>query len=116
MKTGEFERGLAHFNAQEFFTAHEVWEEIWLRTAAPEKTLLQGLIQIAAAFHHYGLGNVRGAKSLAAAGIGKLSKSPDGYRGIDVARLVSETQTWIDALTEDRQAGEFYPPEIHPIG
>jgi len=107
MRTSPFELGVAHFNAREFFTAHEVWEEIWLGAAAPEKALLQGLIQIAAAFHHYGLGNLRGAKSLAAAGIGKLDACPHGYRGIDIPRLVAETKAWIEALT--KPAGELRP-------
>lgn len=115
MKTSPFEHGVAHFNAREFFAAHEVWEELWLGAAASEKALLQGLIQIAAAFHHYGFGNLRGAKSLAAAGIGKLSDCPDGYRGIDVTRLVGETKAWLEALT--KPAGELRPlPQIYRIG
>ena len=52
-KDEKFQRGILHFNAQEFFEAHEVWEEVWLVEAEPEKTFLQGIIQIAAAFHHY---------------------------------------------------------------
>jgi len=112
METDQFDHGVAHFNAGEFFKAHEVWEELWLATAGPEKTLLQGLIQIAAAFHHYGLGNLRGARSLAEAGVGKLDSRRDGYRGIDLARLVKETKVWIEALA--RAAGELRPlPQIY---
>ena len=115
MRTDQFDQGVAHFNAGEFFKAHEVWEELWLGAAGPEKTLLQGLIQIAAAFHHYGLGNLRGTRSLAEAGVGKLNSHPDGYHGIDLARLVSETKAWIEALT--RPVGEPRPlPQVHRIG
>ena len=28
-KEEKFERGLRHFNAREFFEAHEVWEGLW---------------------------------------------------------------------------------------
>ena len=63
-----FERGLAHFNARQFFEAHEVWEEIWLTEDEPERTFLQGLIQIAAAFHHYRRGNPEGAENLSGCG------------------------------------------------
>ena len=52
-------RGVAHFNAQEYFEAHEVWEELWLVAREPEKTFLQGLIQVAAAFHHHARENAR---------------------------------------------------------
>src|SRR5271163_2127749 len=73
IKNDKFQRGLEHFNAREFFEAHEVWEEIWLVEDEPEKTFLQGIIQIAAAFHHYRRGNSDGAESLLAAGIVKIS-------------------------------------------
>jgi len=115
VKTDQFDHGVAHFNAGEFFKAHEVWEELWLDAAEPEKTLLQGMIQIAAAFHHYGLGNLRGARSLAEAGVEKLSSHLDGYRGIDLARLVSEAKAWIEALP--RPVGELRPlPQIYRLG
>jgi predicted metal-dependent hydrolase len=66
-KLEKFERGLEHFNARQFFEAHEVWEEVWLVEDEPEKTFLQGIIQIAAAFHHYRRGNSDGAETLLAA-------------------------------------------------
>jgi len=102
------------FNARQFFEAHEVWEQLWLRAPATEKAFLQGIIQIAAAFHHYGLGNLPGAKSLAAAGVEKISRYPGGHRGMDVVRLASEVQAWIDALGGDKTAWQPLPP-IHRI-
>jgi uncharacterized protein len=109
-----FERGIAHFNAREFFEAHEVWEELWLLAPAQEKAFLQGIIQIAAAFHHYGRGNRRGAKSLVTAGVAKMNQYPDGYRGIDVARLAREAQAWIDALGGEG-GGLRQWPQIHSL-
>jgi len=40
------------FNAGRFFEAHEVWEAAWLREEGEMRRLLQGLIQIAAGYHH----------------------------------------------------------------
>jgi hypothetical protein len=49
---GAFWRGAALFDRGDYFEAHEVWEERWLSTGEPnERLLLQGLIQVAAAFH-----------------------------------------------------------------
>ena len=79
-----FMRGVAHFNAREYFEAHEVWEELWLIAREPEKTFLQGLIQVAAAFHHHARENATGARSLLAAGVAKLQGFPDAHRGIAV--------------------------------
>ena len=95
---GQFARGIAHFNAREFFEAHEVWEELWLVAREPEKTFLQGLIQVAAAFHHHARENPRGAKSLLAAGVAKLQGFPDGHRGIAVSDLRTEAKSWLEEI------------------
>jgi hypothetical protein len=94
----QFARGVAHFNAREFFEAHEVWEELWLVAQEPEKTFLQGLIQVAAAFHHHARENVRGAKSLLAAGVAKLQGFPEGHRGIAVRDFRTEAKSWLEEI------------------
>jgi predicted metal-dependent hydrolase len=99
-KAERFERGLAHFNAQEFFEAHEVWEEVWLTEGEPEKTFLQGIIQIAAAFHHYRRGNSDGAETLLAAGIVKLSRFPANHRGLAIDELRNAAKQWARSIGE----------------
>ncbi|HEV8632355.1 MAG TPA: DUF309 domain-containing protein [Thermoanaerobaculia bacterium] len=44
--------GTEHFHAGRFFDAHEAWEEIWRSTTPEPRDLFQGLVQLAAAFHH----------------------------------------------------------------
>ena len=96
---GRFARGVAHFNAQAYFEAHEVWEDLWLVSAQePEKAFLQGLIQIAAAFHHHARDNAKGARSLLAAGVAKLPGFPDGHRGIAVNDLRTEARSWLEEI------------------
>jgi hypothetical protein len=111
-KHERFERGLAHFNAHEFFEAHEVWEEIWLLEVEPEKTFLQGIIQIAAAFHHYRRGNSDGAESLLAAGIVKISRFPDDYHGLAVGNLRVATKWWAQRLGDRRKPDDREIPVI----
>ena len=93
-----FARGIAHFNAQEYFEAHEVWEELWLVAQEAEKTFLQGLIQVAAAFHHHKRENARGARSLLAAGVAKLQGFPDHHRGIALNDLRREAKNWLEGI------------------
>jgi uncharacterized protein len=116
MKTSEkqekFERGLEHFNAREFFEAHEVWEEVWLTEDEPEKTFLQGIIQIAAAFHHYRRGNSDGAETLLAAGIVKISRFPAQHRGLAIHDLRDEAKMWARALGEMQRPGDEKLPAI----
>ena len=53
-----YRRGIRHFNAREFYDAHEVWEDVWRESQGMEKRFLQGLIQAAVALHHHSTGNV----------------------------------------------------------
>jgi uncharacterized protein len=58
-----------------FFEVHELLEPVWFRAAEPQRTALQGLIQIAVAFHHLENGNREGARSLLALGVAKLAEA-----------------------------------------
>ena len=111
-KHERFERGLAHFNARQFFEAHEVWEEIWLAEVEPERTFLQGLIQIAAAFHHYRRGNSDGAESLLSAGIVKITRFPHDYHGLAVEDLRAAAKWWARRLGEGKNPGDDEIPLI----
>jgi uncharacterized protein len=99
----KFKRGIELFNSGEFFQAHEAWEEIWLSATEPEKTFLQGLIQLAAAFHHGKRGNLAGMKSLLEAGLAKLEKFPADCRGIRLAELRLDAK---DCLAAARSSDE----------
>jgi uncharacterized protein len=109
----KFERGVTDFNAGRFFEAHEVWEELWLGAAEPEKTFLQGLIQVAAAFHHHARENPRGTRSLLAAGIAKLARCPDDFRGMAIAELRKEVGQWAETLRNEEELGPRDVPKIH---
>jgi uncharacterized protein len=77
-----FLEGIAHFNAQRFWEAHESWEELWLAAQSDAEQFLQGLIQLAAAYHHVQRGTLPGALRLFDAALGRLSAFPPEYCGI----------------------------------
>ncbi|MGD0404096.1 MAG: DUF309 domain-containing protein [Candidatus Acidiferrales bacterium] len=108
----KFQRGVLHFNAQEFFEAHEVWEEIWLLESEPERTFLQGIIQIAAAFHHYCRANSDGAESLLAAGIVKLSRFPAHHRGLAIDELRTAAKRWARSIGEGHKSDHAEIPQL----
>ncbi len=60
----DFREGVRHFNEGRFFEAHEAWELLWRRAegASPEREIVQGLIQLAAACHHLTRNNPSGAE------------------------------------------------------
>jgi len=89
-----FRRGIDCFNRQQFFPCHEVLEEIWLEEPPEEKPFYQGIIQVAAAFHHFQNGNLKGTRSLMAAGAEKLRRYPPDCHGLDVAGLLAQLDPW----------------------
>ena len=109
-----FQEGIDHFNARRFFEAHEVWEELWLRAPEPEKNFLQGLIQLAAGWHHYLRGNSSGAESLLAAGVVKLSRCPETHRGLRIGELVTHAKDWAKMLGEGNDPGSDQLPVLKP--
>ncbi|HEX9160556.1 MAG TPA: DUF309 domain-containing protein [Thermoanaerobaculia bacterium] len=78
-----FRRGVDHFNALEFWDAHEAWEELWLAAESDLDQFLQGLIQVAAAYHHLKRGTFRGGVRLFDAGLARLAKFPLVFCGVD---------------------------------
>jgi len=108
----QFLTGVELFNARKFFQAHEVWEEVWLTEGEPEKTFLQGIIQIAAAFHHYRRGNTDGAEALLAAGIVKISRFPADHRGLAILDLREEAKLWARVLGGMQRPGDEKLPAI----
>ena len=116
MKSAErqkkFEEGLEHFNAKKFFEAHEFWEEIWLVESEPEKTFLQGLIQVTAAFHHRQRGNPEGVELLLASGIVKLSRFPEDHRGLAIGDLRENAKRWARAIGTGEDLGEKALPKL----
>jgi hypothetical protein len=71
------ERGRDAFNRAAFFEAHEHWEEAWRVLEGPGRTVVQGLIQIAAALHHLQGGRRRPALALLRRGLTKLPAPGD---------------------------------------
>ncbi|HWG19598.1 MAG TPA: DUF309 domain-containing protein [Terracidiphilus sp.] len=106
-EAGGLAEGLRCYRAQEFFDAHEHWEGVWLGCEEPEKTFLQGLIQVTAAFHHLQRGNRAGAASLLRAALGRLEGYPAEYGGVDVEGLREEVRGWIAAVEGRSVEGEF---------
>jgi uncharacterized protein len=70
------EPGRAAFNRGAYFEAHELWEDAWRELEGAERTLVQGLIQIAAGLHHLRQDRPRPAAGLLRKGLEKLSLGP----------------------------------------
>jgi predicted metal-dependent hydrolase len=107
-KRETFRRGIDCFNRRQFFTCHEVLEEIWLEETPEEKPYYQGLVQVAAAFHHFQNGNLRGTHSLMLRGAEKLRHYPPNHHGVDVTGLLAQLDPWLLRL-RNRQPLDALP-------
>ena len=59
------------------------------------------MIQLAAAFHHYTRGNLKGTKSLIEAGLDKLRRFPGEYRGASLNALCGAAAGWLETVKRD---------------
>ena len=112
-------KGIEYFNDCEFFEAHETWEELWTEYRGPARKFYQGLIQVAVALHHFGNGNIRGAKKVYLTSRSYLDEYRPGYQGIDLEVLLGQYEKcFADVLAskEEFPEIEIVPdliPEIH---
>src|SRR5437660_12775303 len=108
-----FLEGIRHFNAKRFWEAHESWETLWLSAESDVEQFLQGLIQIAAAYHHVQRGTYRGAGRLFDAGLRRLEPYPAAFCGIDrdgVENAARRHRAWL-AASENSPAQPLSPDE-----
>jgi predicted metal-dependent hydrolase len=87
-RRGPLAEGLHLYNSGEYFKAHEEWESVWLSAPEPERTFLQALIQITAAFEHLKRNdNQLGASRLLGHALRRLAPYPAKFGDIDVDLL-----------------------------
>ena len=114
-KSGALAAGLAHYETAEFFLAHEDWESVWLTLEEPEKSFLQALIQMTAAFHHLHAGNSAGALSLLHRALRRLESCPVSFGGILVTPLCAEVGELLRLLKTETPCTSPPFPQIRLI-
>jgi predicted metal-dependent hydrolase len=109
-----FARGARLFDIGEFFEAHELWEERWrVATDQTERDFLQGLIQVAAAFHKLlVMKSAESASRLLAKGLAKLDACPAHVQGMDLAAFRERLR----ACASDLASGRLTRAEIPTTG
>ncbi|MEE9237745.1 MAG: DUF309 domain-containing protein [Thermoplasmata archaeon] len=94
------EEGIGLYNSGHFFECHEVLEKVWLAQNGDDKVFLQGIIKIAAAFHHFRKETFRGMLDLLVAGRDALDPFKPSYRGVELEEFLSVIDTWIPRARE----------------
>lgn len=105
-------KGIAFFNACEFFEAHEVWEELWKDYSGELRLFYKGLIQAAVALHHFGNGNIRGARKVYLSSSGYIEEYGPTCEGIDVEQFLSQLAECFAEVTASTE--QFPKIDINP--
>jgi len=112
-------KGIDQLHRGDFFAAHETWEEVWRSTTPEPKTLLQGLIQVAAALHQFrDLGRREGPRRTLAKARRNLEPwAPTAAHtrlGLDVEDLLRSVAEWQDWL-ESQDGEPPAPPRVRVV-
>jgi predicted metal-dependent hydrolase len=115
----EYVQGIEDFNAGRYFDAHEVWEEIWLRSSAETKLFYQMLIQAAVGLHHYERGNSRGARGMYANVLEKLGRLPPVFMSLDLSDFSRQFKAALSELIDNNDeaapVGDAHRPRIELV-
>ena len=102
-------KGIEEFNRGEFYECHEYLEEAWMQEPRRVRFLYQGILQVGVGFYHLQNGNWRGATGLLRNGAVRLREFEPVTLGVDVAKLVRESERCLRELEElgRERIGEF---------
>src|SRR5258708_24403002 len=108
----ELNRGVSLFNRAHFFDAHEVLEDVWNSVPRDRpsgrhvRQHVQGMIQLAVAFHHQSKGNHVGARSVLERALRNLNGADRSFPRLDLDRLRAELEIWRRYLDHSERADE----------
>lgn len=91
-------KGIEEFNKGEFFECHEYLEDAWMEEPGRVRFLYQGILQVGVGFYHQQNGNWRGATGVLRSGIERLHEFEPETLGLDVAKLVRESERCLQEL------------------
>ena len=94
--------GVALFNAARFFEAHEALEDAWRAASehSPTRRHLQGLVQLAVAFHHQSTGNYVGACSVMKRGVRNIEGAEASFPEMELPGLRACVEDWRQYLEQ----------------
>lgn len=99
----EFWLGVEQFNTGQFYACHDTLEALWIEATEPEKTLYQGILQIAVALYHLENSNLRGAMILLGEGTNRLRRlADDNNYGINLWQLLIDSVNFLKVIQQEK--------------
>lgn len=94
-----FFEGIQQLNDQDFYPCHDTLEALWFEALEPEKSLYQGILQIAVGCYHLGNHNLRGATILVGEGLRRLRDHGEAeYGGFNLQDFINQGEALLVKL------------------
>jgi hypothetical protein len=90
--------GILFFNGQDYFEAHEAWEDLWADSHGQERKFYQGLIQAAVGLFHFGGGNLGGAVKLYRSSRDYMTPCGPNFLGLDLPAFWTQMEKCFSPL------------------
>nr|WP_183185941.1 DUF309 domain-containing protein [Anoxybacillus voinovskiensis] len=95
----EYYEFFVKFNEGDYYTCHDLLEEIWMTDKA--NFFIKGLLQMTVALYHYSYGNVKGARLMMQAAEEYLQPYRPFYWGVRVDEVCAFIQRCLAIMTTD---------------
>ena len=115
----KLKEAISLFNQREYFTCHELLEDIWRDAEGDDRHFYEGLILLATGMHLRVNRRIpQGAINLLKQGLMRLENYRPTYNGVDVARLYADIESHLEEVkaSKNPKAGfieRWRAPQIH---
>ena len=114
-------KAVREFNSWRFYDCHETLEDVWRAEAGDLADFYQGIIKVAAGFHHLLRGNHKGTVNLLGPALALLEPYRPSCLSVNVQRLIEEASACYERVRElgPKRLSEFdrsMLPRIHQQG
>jgi len=92
------EEAINLFNNQEWYEAHDAFEDIWNDLVGDERQIVQGILQVSVSQYHLNKGNLNGAMILIGEGLGRIRNKVSEDLEIDLILLCNNLETLLNKL------------------
>ncbi len=93
-------KGIREFNSWRVYVCHETLEDVWRAEPGDLADFYQGIIKVAAGFHHLLRGNHKGTVNLLGPALALLEPYRPTCQRVDVQRLIEETGACYERVRE----------------
>lgn len=118
----ELQTAISQFNRGQYFACHETLEDLWLDERSQLRLFYQGVLLVGIGLLHLQRRNEPGGRGVLERGCRQLLAFAPVCMGVDVERLVRESQAVLQVLAVEglestlARAGQLFPQIYSPPG